>query len=50
MKTFEAEGPGSVGQDMDHGIKLMEEYVEKFDDMENKRTELGNFGIKVMLQ
>lgn len=43
MKIFEEEGPGSVGQNMDHGIKLMEEYAEKFDDMECKRTELGNF-------
>lgn len=38
-----------MGQDMDHGIKLMEEYAEKFDDMENKRTELGMLEKKLFM-
>lgn len=41
VETYDREGPGSVGHDMDRGIKLMEQYVVKFDEMEAQRLELG---------
>lgn len=40
MATFEAEGPGAVGHDMDRGIKLMDAYVVRFDDLDAQRLEL----------
>lgn len=40
VATFDAEGPGAVGHDMDRGIKLMEAYALKFDEMDGQRIEL----------
>ncbi|CAG9765840.1 unnamed protein product [Ceutorhynchus assimilis] len=42
LKRFEHEGPGSVGEDLDNGTKLMEEYRIEFDTLEARRIELVN--------
>lgn len=40
VTAFEAEGPGAVGHDMDRGIKLMDLYVTRFEEMDGQREEL----------
>lgn len=40
VTKFDTEGPGAVGEDMDTGVKLMEEYIGLFADMEARRLEL----------
>lgn len=42
IERFDSEGPGAVGQDLDHGLKLMEEYVKEFEELEEKRIDLVN--------
>jgi dynein heavy chain len=42
VKKFDEEGPGSVGEDLDHGITLMEEYGKMFTELEERRIELIN--------
>lgn len=40
IATFDSEGPGSVGQDLDRGIKLMDAYDVLFVEMDGQMTEL----------
>ncbi|KAI4469012.1 dynein heavy chain [Holotrichia oblita] len=42
IERFDAGGPGAVGQDLDKGLKLMEEYGREFEDLEMKRLDLVN--------
>ncbi|CAG9821168.1 unnamed protein product [Phaedon cochleariae] len=39
---YEAEGPGSVGENLEQGVKLMEEYRVKFEELEVRRIDLVN--------
>ncbi|XP_043285223.1 dynein axonemal heavy chain 10 [Venturia canescens] len=41
-ELFEHSGPGSVGSDLDSGLKKMEEYGKLIDKMEAKRLDLSN--------
>lgn len=41
MKQFNEEGPGSVGQDMDRGIKLMDIFQTRFEEVDKVQTDLG---------
>lgn len=41
IEDFNNNGPGSVGPDMDKGIKLMDQYGQKIDNLEAKRIEIG---------
>ncbi|XP_015836813.2 dynein axonemal heavy chain 10 [Tribolium castaneum] len=42
VKKFEEEGPGAVGEDLDKGLILMEEYAKLFIETEERRIELIN--------
>lgn len=42
VEKFDRDGPGSVGEDMDAGMKLMDEYAAIFNDLETRRLELCN--------
>ncbi|CAH2003821.1 unnamed protein product, partial [Acanthoscelides obtectus] len=42
IEKFEREGPGAVGEDLDKGVKLMDEYREKFVELEARRVDLSN--------
>nr|XP_049701305.1 dynein axonemal heavy chain 10 [Helicoverpa armigera] len=37
VEKFDTEGPGTVGDDMDRGSLLMEEYSKYFDELENRK-------------
>uniref|UniRef100_A0A1B0C4S3 Uncharacterized protein n=1 Tax=Glossina palpalis gambiensis TaxID=67801 RepID=A0A1B0C4S3_9MUSC len=41
FKDYEANGPGSAGNDLDRGFKLMDPYGQKLMALELKRQELG---------
>ncbi|KAK9891062.1 hypothetical protein WA026_013388 [Henosepilachna vigintioctopunctata] len=40
VKKFDEEGPGAVGEDLDRGMTLMEEYDRLFSELEERRQEL----------
>ncbi|XP_045466201.1 dynein axonemal heavy chain 10 [Harmonia axyridis] len=40
VRRFNQEGPGSVGEDLDRGVDLMEEYERLFIEFEERRQEL----------
>lgn len=40
LMQFEHEGPGAVGDDLDVGMRLMDEYRDKFSELEGRRQEL----------
>ncbi|KAJ2948630.1 hypothetical protein O0L34_g7885 [Tuta absoluta] len=40
VEKFDKEGPGTVGEDLDHGILLMEEYTKYFDELEARKKSL----------
>lgn len=42
LEKYENEGPGSVGEDLDAGVKLMDDYREQFANLEARRIELVN--------
>ncbi|XP_055373636.1 dynein axonemal heavy chain 10 [Condylostylus longicornis] len=42
IEDFEKNGPGSVGTDLDRGVKLMETYGQKFENIEARRYELAS--------
>lgn len=42
VKRFEEEGPGSVGEALDKGLTLMEEWAKEFAETEERRIELVN--------
>ncbi|KAH1015210.1 dynein axonemal heavy chain 10 [Dendroctonus ponderosae] len=42
LERFMSQGPGSVGEDLDAGIKLMDEYKIEFDNLETRRIDLVN--------
>ncbi|KAJ8934454.1 hypothetical protein NQ314_013328 [Rhamnusium bicolor] len=42
LEKYEREGPGAVGEDLDLGIKLMDEYKVQFQELEERRIELVN--------
>lgn len=42
MHKFDTEGPGSVGDNLDAGLKLMEEYGGMFAELEQRRLDLMN--------
>lgn len=42
IEKFETEGPGSVGQEMDKGAKLMDVFSGLFQNFEEQRLELVN--------
>nr|XP_023024309.1 dynein heavy chain 10, axonemal [Leptinotarsa decemlineata] len=42
LEKYEKEGPGAVGDDLDHGMKLMEDYRTQFEELEARRIELVN--------
>ncbi|XP_056647538.1 dynein axonemal heavy chain 10 [Diorhabda sublineata] len=42
VSKYEAEGPGSVGENLDLGVKLMEEYRVQFENLEARRLDLIN--------
>ncbi|XP_022902554.2 dynein axonemal heavy chain 10 [Onthophagus taurus] len=42
VAKFDAEGPGAVDQDLDSGLKLMDEYAKTFDELEAQRLDLVN--------
>lgn len=42
LEKYEREGPGAVGDDLDSGVHLMEEYRREFEDLEARRIELVN--------
>lgn len=42
VRRFDNEGPGSVGEDLDTGLKLMEEYGTMFIELEQRRLDLMN--------
>ncbi|PSN52994.1 Dynein heavy chain 10 [Blattella germanica] len=42
VKRFQEEGPGAVGQELDRGLLLMDEYRPIFDQLEEKRLDLVN--------
>ncbi len=41
-ETFFAQGPGSVGSDLEKGLELLKEYKKLFAGHEGQRLELGN--------
>lgn len=41
IEDFNNNGPGSVGQDLDKGMKLMDQYGQKIDNLESRRIEIG---------
>jgi len=41
-ETFFAQGPGSVGSDLEKGLELLKEYKKLFAGHEAQRLELGN--------
>lgn len=42
MEKFKNEGPGSVGDDLEKGSKLMEAYGRDIEFFEEQRVSLGN--------
>lgn len=42
VHRFDNEGPGSVGENLDSGLKLMEEYGGMFNELEQRRLDLMN--------
>ncbi|CAK1584360.1 unnamed protein product [Parnassius mnemosyne] len=40
IEKFDKEGPGSVGDDMEKGLLLMEEYAKYFDELESRKKNL----------
>lgn len=42
VHKFDTEGPGSVGDNLDTGLKLMEEYGGMFAELEQRRLDLMN--------
>ncbi|KAJ8924399.1 hypothetical protein NQ315_007195, partial [Exocentrus adspersus] len=42
LEKYEREGPGTVGEDLDAGVKLMDEYREQFASLESRRLDLVN--------
>ncbi|XP_068620608.1 LOW QUALITY PROTEIN: dynein axonemal heavy chain 10 [Battus philenor] len=40
VEKFDAEGPGSVGEDMDRGLQLMEEYIKYFEELDARKKNL----------
>ncbi|XP_030756931.1 dynein heavy chain 10, axonemal [Sitophilus oryzae] len=40
LERFDKEGPGAVGEDLDTGLKLMEEYRIEFEQLEIRRSDL----------
>ncbi|XP_050294970.1 dynein axonemal heavy chain 10 [Anthonomus grandis grandis] len=42
LERFNKEGPGAVGEDLDSGVKLMEEYRIEFGNLETRRVDLVN--------
>ncbi|KAF9424732.1 hypothetical protein HW555_000033, partial [Spodoptera exigua] len=40
VEKFDAVGPGTVGDDMDRGIMLVEEYSKYFDEFDNRKKNL----------
>lgn len=42
IQRFDTEGPGAVGENLDAGLKLMEEYGAMFTELEQRRQELLN--------
>ncbi|KAF2892470.1 hypothetical protein ILUMI_13689 [Ignelater luminosus] len=42
IRKFDNDGPGAVGEDLDSGLKLMEEYGKIFDELELRRQDLMN--------
>ncbi|XP_045502201.1 dynein axonemal heavy chain 10 [Colias croceus] len=40
VEKFDSEGPATVGDDMDRGLILMEEYTKHFDELENRKKML----------
>ncbi|KAL1513082.1 hypothetical protein ABEB36_002553 [Hypothenemus hampei] len=42
LNRFEKEGPGAVGDDLDLGVKLMEDFRVEFNNLETRRIDLIN--------
>lgn len=42
VRRFDNEGPGSVGENLDSGLKLMDEYGGMFVELEERRIDLMN--------
>lgn len=42
LERFLSQGPGAVGEDLDSGVKLMDEYKIEFDNLESRRIDLVN--------
>ncbi|XP_063540762.1 dynein axonemal heavy chain 10 [Cydia strobilella] len=40
VEKFDAEGPATVGEDMDRGLLLMEEYTKHFDELDGRKKAL----------
>lgn len=40
VKKFDEEGPGAVGEHLDMGVLLMEEYSKQFEELETQRQDL----------
>ncbi|KAK5648316.1 hypothetical protein RI129_003208 [Pyrocoelia pectoralis] len=40
VKEFDAQGPGAVGDDLDKGMRLMEEYGKMFEELDARRLDL----------
>nr|XP_034835442.1 dynein heavy chain 10, axonemal [Maniola hyperantus] len=40
VEKFDREGPGTVGEDLDRGLLLMEEYTKYFDELESRKRTL----------
>ncbi|CAG9136916.1 unnamed protein product [Plutella xylostella] len=40
VERFDTAGPGTVGEDMDRGLLLMEEYLKQFDEIEARKKVL----------
>ncbi|KAJ8963302.1 hypothetical protein NQ318_018771 [Aromia moschata] len=43
VKKYECEGPGTVGEDLDAGVALMEDYRSQFQKLEERRLDLTDF-------
>lgn len=42
IKDWDENGPGSVGPDLEHGVRLMDPYSHKIEKRELRRQELAN--------
>ncbi|KPJ04007.1 Dynein heavy chain 10, axonemal [Papilio xuthus] len=40
VEKFDSEGPGTIGEDMDRGLLLMEEYTKYFEELESRKRNL----------